>query len=257
MTRVIVFASGKGGVGKSTMSCNVAAALHQAGKNVLIIDANVTTPNLSILLGITDKGPTLHDVLSGAVGIESAIYKTKEGLKVIPGGLSFHHLKTQIRKQLSKSLLDLLGKYDYIIVDSSAGLGKEAELAVRAADELVLVTNPELPALTDALRAKKIAEEDRVALLGVIINKKTGLEFDLDEKNIAEFLELPILGVVPYDIYVMKSVSEKRPVIFSYPKSKSAKIIKQIVNKIAGEELFIEDKDDKSFFQWLKRKLGL
>jgi cell division ATPase MinD len=257
MTRVIVFASGKGGVGKSTVSCNVAMALHLAKKNVVLIDANVTTPNQSIMLGLSEKGPTLHDVLSGSLNIESAIYKTKDGLKVIPGGLSFHNLKVHFKKQLAKSLISLLGKVDYIIIDSSAGLGKESELAIKAADELVLVTNPELPALTDALRAKKMAEENRVALLGVIINKKTGLEFDLDEKNIQDFLELPILGVIPHDVYVMKSVYEKRPVVLSYPNSKSAKAIRQIVNNISKEELFIEDKPDISFFSWIKKKLGL
>lgn len=257
MTRVIVFASGKGGVGKTTIASNVAAALQKAGKKVVIIDANVTTPNLSIHLGLNEKGPTLHDVLSGNIGVESAMYKTRDGLMVIPSGLSFHNLKTQIRKQLGKTLVSLLDKFDYVIVDSSAGLGREAQLAIRSADELVIVTNPELPAVTDALKAKKIAEENRVALLGVVINKKTGFDFDLDDKNIADFLELPILGIVPHDIHVLRSISEKSPVVFSYPNSKSAKAIKQIANRISGEELYIPDKEDTSFFGWVKKILGL
>ena len=257
MTRIITFLSGKGGVGKTTISSNVAEALHEAGKRVIIIDANITTPNLSLHYGLDEKGPSLHDVLNGKVKINDVIYKTHTGLMVIPGGLSFNNLKTKIKKTLSKSLIDLIGKFDYIIIDASAGLGRETEMAIKASDEMVIVTNPELPAVTDALKAKKMAEEYRVSLLGVVLNKATGLDFDLDSENISEFLELPLLGIVPHDINVRRSIKDRIPVVASYPDSKSSKAIKAIVNRIAGEELFIPDKPDKGFFKWFKTILGL
>lgn len=257
MTRIITFLSGKGGVGKTTISSNVAEALHKAGKEVIIVDANVTTPNLSLHYGLNEKGPSLHDVLNGSKSIDEVIYKTDSGLMIIPGGLSFKNLKSKVRKSLSKALINLVGKVDYILIDASAGLGAETRLAIKASDEMVIVTNPELPAVTDALKAKKLAEENRVSLLGVVLNKQTGFDFDLAADNVQDFLELPILGVVPHDINVMKSIKEKNPVFLSYPDSKSSVAIRDIVNKITGEELFIKDKPDKSFIKWIKSFLGL
>lgn len=257
MTRVITFLSGKGGVGKTTISSNVAEALHAAGKKVLIIDGNVTTPNLSLHYGLNEKGPSLHDVLNGNVKVEDVIYKTETGLMIIPGGLSFYNLKTKVKKTLSKALVSFIGKFDYIIIDGAAGLGWDTQLSIKASDELVIVTNPELPALTDALKAKKLAEEHRVALLGVVLNKYTGFDFDLDNKNIIDFLELPIIGVIPHDVNVKRSIKERLPVIVGFPKSKSSKAIKDLVNSIAREELYVPDKSDNGFFSWISKFLGL
>ncbi|MDD4352820.1 MAG: cell division ATPase MinD [Candidatus Nanoarchaeia archaeon] len=257
MARVIAFVSGKGGVGKTTTAVNVAQALFDSKKKVLLVDANVTTPNVSLHYSINPGGFSLHEVLNGKIGIEQVIYKTETGLLVIPGGLNFDNLKTKIKKSLASMLLSLMDKFDYIIIDAGAGLGMETQMAIRACEEVVLVTNPELPAITDALRAKKLAEDLRVNLLGVVLNKKTGLDFDLKDQNIADFLELPIIGDIPFDINVSKSIKERIPVVTAYPLSKAAKAIKKLVNIITKEELYIQDKPDNAFFKWIKKSLGL
>jgi len=257
MARVIAFVSGKGGVGKTTTAVNVAQALYESKKKVLLIDANVTTPNVSLHYSIIPSGFSLHDVLSGRVGIEKVIYKTETGLLVIPGGLNFDNLKSKIKKSLANSLIYLMDKFDYILIDAGAGLGFETQMAIKAAEEIVLVTNPELPAITDALRAKKLAEDFRVNLLGIVLNKKTGLEFDLKDQNVSDFLELPIIGEIPFDIHVPKSIKERIPVVTAYPQSKASKAIKKLVNIINHEELFIDDKPDNALFKWIKKVLGL
>ncbi|MDD2678643.1 MAG: cell division ATPase MinD [Candidatus Nanoarchaeia archaeon] len=257
MARVIAFVSGKGGVGKTTVSVNVAQSLFDSGKKVLLIDANITTPNISLHYSINPSKHSIHDVLGGKIDIGKVIYKTETGLMIIPGGLNFNNLKTKIKKSLSDTLLSLIDKFDYLIIDAGAGLGLEAKMAIRACEELVLVTNPDLPAITDALRAKKIAEDFRINLLGVVINKKTGMEFDLKDDNISDFLELPIIGEIPFDPYVPKSIKERVPVVVGYPLSKASKAIKRLVNNITNEELFIEDKPDNSFIKWIKKVLGL
>ncbi|MFA5303467.1 MAG: cell division ATPase MinD [Candidatus Nanoarchaeia archaeon] len=257
MARVIAFVSGKGGVGKTTTAVNVAQALFDSKKKVLLIDANVTTPNVSLHYSINPSGFSLHDVLNGRVGIEKVIYKTETGLFVIPGGLSFDNLKGKIKKSLASNLVFLIDKFDYIIIDAGAGLGIETQMAIKACDEMILVTNPELPAITDALRAKKLAEDFRVSLLGVVLNKKTGLDFDLKDQNISDFLELPIIGDIPFDIHVSKSIKERIPVVTAYPLSKAAKAIKKLVNVITKEELYVEDKPDNALFKWVKKILGL
>jgi MinD-like ATPase involved in chromosome partitioning or flagellar assembly len=150
-----------------------------------------------------------------------------------------------------------MDKFDYIIIDAGAGLGLETQMAIRASEEIILVTNPELPAITDALRAKKLAEDLRVNLLGVVLNKKTGLDFDLKDENISDFLELPIIGNIPFDISVSKSIKERIPVITAYPLSKASKAFKKLVNVISNEELYIQDKPDNALFKWVKKILGL
>jgi len=257
MARVISFVSGKGGVGKTTTAINVAQALFDSGKKVLLIDANVTTPNVGLHYSVKASASSLHEVLSGRIGIEKVVYKTETGLMIIPGGLNFDNLKSKIKRSLSSILLSLMDKFDYIIIDAGAGLGFESQMAMKASEEVVLVTNPDLPAITDALRAKKLAEDLRVNLLGVVLNKKTGLDFDLKDQNIIDFLELPIIGEIPFDIHIPKSIKERVPVIISYPKSKAAKAYKKLVNNITHEELFIEDKPDNAFIKWFKKILGL
>ena len=114
MTRIIVVASGKGGVGKTFTSVNLAAALSVFGKDVTIIDANITTPNVGLNLGINKMPLTLHDVLEGRIPMSRAIYLHPSGVKIIPAGMSIADLKRTLRKDLREAILDLIGKTEYI-----------------------------------------------------------------------------------------------------------------------------------------------
>jgi len=257
MARIIVVASGKGGVGKTTIASNIGAALHAAGKKVILVDANVTPLNLGIYLGITRTPVTLLDYLNDKADIGEALYEHESGLKVIPCGLSFANLGRSIRRKLGHAVSEIVGDADYVIVDASAGLGKEARLALKAADELVIVTNPDLPSITDALKLKKLAEEYRVKPLGVVVNKFSGLDFDLPVSNIHDFLDLPVLGTIPHDINVKRSLVNRSPVFLNNPDSKSSKAIEELVNNITEEELFARDKPDRGFVGFLKWFLGL
>jgi len=157
MSRIIAVLSGKGGVGKTTLVSNLGAALVKKGKNVTIIDGNVTTPNLSLHLGIPFYRVTLHDVLQKDFPIESAVYNHSTGLKIVPASLAAESIKNVNLDKLEGALLNLLGNTEIMLVDSAAGLGKEALTAMSIADEIIVVTNPELPAVTDALKTIKIA----------------------------------------------------------------------------------------------------
>jgi len=157
MTRVICVISGKGGVGKTTTVTNLGLALMRQKQNVIIVDANVTTPNLSLHLGIPFYPVTLHDVLKGA-NPRDAIYEHESGLKIIPASLKTDDLAESRVEHLHRVMLNLLGMADIIIIDAAAGLGKEALSAINVADEIIVVTNPEMPAVTDALKTIKVAE---------------------------------------------------------------------------------------------------
>ena len=235
MTRIISVLSGKGGVGKTTLVSNLGASLVKRGKNVIILDGNVTTPNLSLHLGIPFYPVTLHDVLNKKAPIEAAIYHHESGLRIIPASLSYEAVKDIDMEKFQATLLKLLGKADIVIVDAAAGLGREALAAINVADDLIVVTNPELPAVTDALRTIKIAEEKGTKVLGVVVNRIRGLRHELSLNEIKSILEVPIIAAVPEDLAVPRSIAKRLPVVHHKPKSKASLEFQRLAAKIVGE----------------------
>src|SRR3989344_2827157 len=202
MTRLIAVASGKGGVGKTTTVVNLAASLAKFGKNVIIVDANLTTPNIGIHLGMKPPMKTLHDVIAGKASITDAIYLHDSGFRVIPAGVHLKHLKFSIPHKLWDIVLGLFGTADAVILDTPAGLEKGAKAVLDAAEEVIMITNPELPAVTDALKTIRIAQKSGSNVLGAVINKVHGKHWELSARAIEHELELPILAKIPYDISV-------------------------------------------------------
>jgi septum site-determining protein MinD len=235
MARIISVLSGKGGVGKTTLVSNLGTALVKRGKRVTILDANVTTPNLSLHLGIPLYPVTLHDVLKNDIPIESATYDHHTGLKVVPASLSTEALKGIDIEKLENALARLMEKNDIIIVDSAAGLGKEAMAAINVADDLIVITNPELPAVTDALKTIRIAQENRINVLGVVVNRVKGLKHEMSMNEIRAMLEVPIISIVPEDIAIPKSISSKTPVVHHKPRSRSSIQFQRLASRILGE----------------------
>ncbi len=233
MTIKVGILSGKGGVGKTSTAVNMAAALNYFGRDVIVMDGNLSTPNLGLHLGVPVVPITLHDVLKGKNSILDSVYLHHSGLKIVPAGLSLDDLRNVSPEKLKKVLPNLSGLCDVVLIDGSAGLGRESLAIMDAVDEIVVVTNPELPAMTDALKTIRLAEEVGKKVKGVILSK-SGEEHDIPIENVEHLLEKPILGIVPYDKYMRKSLIRREPVVFSYPKSKSAVAYKQIVADLAG-----------------------
>ncbi|NIO45085.1 MAG: P-loop NTPase [Candidatus Aenigmarchaeota archaeon] len=235
MARIISVISGKGGVGKTTTVTNLGAALVKRGKNVIVVDGNVTTPNLSLHLGIPFYPITLHDVLKRGTPIEAAIYEHPTGMSVVPASLSAESVKNTKIEKLQGALLNLLGRTDVIIVDSAAGLGKEALTAMKLADEILIVTNPDLPSVTDALKTIKLAEEGGVDVLGVVVNRVKGKKHEMSLSEIKSMLGAPVLTIVPEDSSVPKSIKKKRPVVHHKPKSRASMAFRKLAARILNE----------------------
>lgn len=252
MARIISVVSGKGGVGKTTTAANLGAALVERNKKTVVVDANLTTPNLSLHLGIPLYPITLHDVLKRKAHISEALYIHPSGIRVVPASLSVEALRGLNASKLSKALNDLLDT-EIILIDGAAGLGKEAISAIEASDEVIIVTNPELPAVTDALKAIRIAEKTGAKILGVVVNRVRGHKHELDSGEMQSILEYPIIGFVPEDMEVAKSISMKMPVVHHSPKSKASHEFKRIAASIVGE--VYKEPRPKSwitiFFKWL------
>lgn len=254
MKKIIVITSGKGGVGKTTTAINLGAAINHFGKDVLVIDGNLTTPNIGIHLNSPEVPVNLNHVLSGKADAYEAVYEHESGVKIMPSSLSIKEL-SKIKPEKIKDFREDFKKIsDYIIVDSAAGLGSEALSTIGMADELIIVTNPEMPAITDALKAIKVAEQMKKPVSGVIVTRVRKNNIEMQSETVKEMLEIPILGMVPEDISIQMSLSMKDAVIHTHPKSKAARAYKEIAARILQIE-YDSDKDKPSIWEIIfKRK---
>lgn len=258
MTRLILLTSGKGGVGKTTLTSNLAAALTTFGENVIAMDANLTTPNLGLQLGMHLAPHTLHDVLKGNCRLRDAIYPHPYGFKIIPASIGLSDLKGVDVGRLPEVSLNLLGKADYIIMDCAAGLGREAISALSASDEVIIVTNPDLPAVTDALKMLKVAQGSNIKVIGVIINRIKGNVYELSRGEITRMLGIPIIAEIPEDSNVALSIAAKKPLIEYSPNSPAAIEIKKLAAWLSGRKYeppkLSEAKNlMQRFIDWLRR----
>ncbi len=252
MTRIIAVASGKGGVGKTTVVSNLATALAHFRKSVVAIDANLTTSNLGLHLGIPLYPVTLNDVLNGKARVKDALYYHSAGFRVIPGNVSLTKLMVPQSNKLLDVFYKLAGDADFVLIDTAAGLGKEALETIKAADEVITVTNPEMPALTDALKLSKIARGFETDNVGVIVNRIKNMPHEVPLERIGEFLGLPVIGRIHEDNSVGRSIASRQPVVLHSPNSISAQQIKAIAAGLIGEKYVIRRPVSQRFFGWLR-----
>jgi septum site-determining protein MinD len=219
MGKLIVVSSGKGGVGKTTTSVNLASALAKQGKDIILVDGNLTTPNVGLHLGLTKFPVTLNDVLKGDASLTDAIYLHPLNFKLLPGSLSIRSFSEINSRKLKKIFDDLKEMCDYVIVDSAAGLGNEATSVLKNADEIIMVTNPELPAITDAFKVVTLAREIGIPVKGVVLNKVRRNSYDLGLKAIEGLLETPITSVIEDHKVMREALYKKRPITHLKPNS--------------------------------------
>src|SRR3989344_741333 len=247
MGKLITITSGKGGVGKTTTAINLGAAINKFGKDVIVVDANLTTPNVGLHLGAPIVPVNLNHVLLGKAKISDAIYEHESGTKIIPSSLSARELKRINHAKLKDVARKLRKVADYVIFDSAAGLGEEAISAIDSSDELIIVTNPEIPAVTDALKTAKLAEDMGKEIRGVIVTRVRGAKSEMPIANIKDMLELPILGVVPEDSNVPEALVLKDALLHTHPKSKASRAYRKIAASIIGY------RDYKEKYSWFDR----
>lgn len=245
MSKIFVISSGKGGVGKSTTAINLAAALNALKEDVVLVDANLTTPDIGVYLGAPIVPVSLTHVLLNKAEVDEAVYEHESGTKIIPCSLSVKEMEKINPDKLQDVAKRLRKISEYVILDSAAGLGEDSMAAIDACDEVILVANPELPSVTDALKTAKIAESRGKIVRGVIITrvKKDGL--DMPYMNVKDMLEMPILGIVPEDKAVRRSHLMKNAVYHTHPKSKAARAYHEIAKKLTGKTY---PKEKKSWF---------
>ena len=255
MAKVYAIISGKGGVGKTTTTINLGHALNKLGEDVVIIDANLTTPNIGIHLGAPIVPINLNHVLDGQAKLEDAIYEHESGTKIIPASLSLKETEKIDYSKLLEITERLKKITDHVIIDGAAGLGEEVRSVINSADEIIIVTNPEMSAVTDALKTIKLVEEMNKSIRGIIITRMRGEKSEMSVSNIIDMLESPILGIIPEDLAIRESQAIKDAVIYTHPKSSAAKSYIHTSKKILGYE-FDEPPIKLGVFSRVLRSLG-
>jgi len=254
MNKIIVITSGKGGVGKTTTAINLGAAINFFKRDVLVLDANLSTPNVGIHLNSPEVPINLHHVLRGSAEPFEAIYEHESGMKIMPGSLSIKEAKKIKPEKIKEFRNDFRKLSRYVIMDCSAGLGSEALSVIEMADELIIVTNPEMPAITDALKTIKIAEEMKKKIMGVIITRVKKNNIEMQPDAVRDMLEVPVLGMIPEDIHISKALNAKNAVVHSYPQSKPSRAYKEIAARILNID-YDSNKDKEKLFARILRTL--
>jgi septum site-determining protein MinD len=234
MARVLTVVSGKGGVGKTTTAINLGAALNKLNKEVIIVDANLNTPNVGVSLGAPIVPVSLNHILKGKADVNDAIYEHYSGTKILPSALSVKELTRFNTKKLPELTNKLKKISDFVIFDSAAGFGEELIDTLKASEEIIVVTNPEMLAVTDALKTIRVARGMGKDVKGVIVTKVRGKKYEMSFPSIKSMLETPIIGVVPDEDSVRESLNKRDAVVHTHPKSKAAKKYREIAMKIAG-----------------------
>ncbi len=243
MAKVYVITSGKGGTGKTTTAVNLGAALNRFNEDVIVVDANITTPNIGLHFGAPIVPVSLNHVLKGDVDLEEAIYEHDSGVKILPCSLSIKNLKDSKVESLKKITEKLKKITEHVILDSAAGLSDEVRYAIDSSDEVIIVTNPNTLSVTDSLKAIRLAEELGKSVKGIILTRVKNKKTEMSISDIQEMLEVPILGIVPEDSSIDEALLKKNAVIHTKPKSKASKAYQDITAKILGKQ-----KKQKSFF---------
>lgn len=254
MARVIAVLSGKGGVGKSTVTANLAHAFTELGENTIALDSNLTTPHLGLHLGMHLVPKTLHDVLRGDTELENTIYFHPSGFRVVPASMNVNDLIGVDPGRLIEVVVKLSGKCDVLLLDSAPGLGREAVSSMQAADEVLIVTNPNLSSVVDALKTLKIAESMGKKILGVVVNRITGDAHEMSREEIENLIGMPILTEIPEDRRINESMALKIPVVSYRPDSPASIELKRLAHSLTGREF--QDRKSGAFGRMFKWAFG-
>jgi flagellar biosynthesis protein FlhG len=236
--RVLAVTSGKGGVGKTFVSANLAAALARQGRRVLVLDADLGLANLDILLNLAPK-ITLHDVFTGKSSLEDAILPAPGGFSVLLAGsgmVEYSRMTPEVREQLLAVIDKVAPRYDDILLDTGAGISDVVLYAVSLADQVLLVVTPEPTSMTDAYATIKVlaTTQDRHHVqLAVNQTRKQGegravclqLQQVVDRfvnPGLAAPMRLDLLGQVPLDIAVRDSVLRRQLLLQALPGAPAA-----------------------------------
>lgn len=242
LARIVAVTSGKGGVGKTNTSVNLAIALAAKGNRVVLLDADLGLANVEVLLGLNSIYNLQH-VADGERTMAEILVKGPGGIAIVPGssGMSkIADLSEQARQNIMNGLQDLQNRADFIIIDTMAGIGRSAVAFVVPADEVILVSTPEPSSIVDAYAMLKTIYQRRdqaiVRLVAnMVVNKKqAAYVYDKLSAVSQQYLghKMSYLGMIPRDTHVSQAVMQSVPYSLRFPGSPAAKAVNDIADRL-------------------------
>ncbi|NES87171.1 MAG: septum site-determining protein MinD [Moorea sp. SIO2B7] len=247
MSRIIVVTSGKGGVGKTTVTANLGAAIAQLGKKVALVDADFGLRNLDLLLGLENRVVyTAIEAIAGDCRLEQALVKDKRqsGLVLLPAAQN-RNKESVTPTQMKQVVAALTKSYDYILVDSPAGIEMGFRNAIAAAKEAVIVTTPEITSVRDADRVVGLLEAYGVKRIRLIVNRLKPNMVQMNQmmsvEDVLEILAVPLIGIIPEDERVIVSGNRGEPLVFAAKSCLPAIAFNNIARRLEGEKVPLLD----------------
>ncbi|MCG8425998.1 MAG: MinD/ParA family protein [Chromatiales bacterium] len=239
--RVIAVTGGKGGVGKTNISVNLAVAMSEAGKRVMLLDADLGLANIDVVLGLHPEKDLSH-VLQGECGLEDVVIEGPAGIKVVPGASGVQQmaeLSPAEHAGLIRAFSDIGSDLDVLIVDTAAGISDTVVSFSRAAQEVVVVVCDEPASITDAYAMIKLLNREYgIDRFRILSNMARSAQEGRDLYNkmyrvTDRYLDvmLSYMGSVPYDDSLRKAVKSQKPVVQAYPRSRVAQTFKNLAKK--------------------------
>ena len=230
--RRIAVASGKGGVGRTTLVANLGIALASLGKETIIIDGSLSTPDLALLFKLEKSVYTLNDALAGEATLADVIYPGPKRVKIVPAGVTLEQVRKARPERLPELMRQVPEKTDFVLIDVPSGLGRETVSAMRAGREVLLVATPEMTSISDAMKTRLIAEFLGLAPIGVALNRVRREEFELTRDEIRTIMNVPVLAGIPEDEKVKQALKRGKPLLELDHNSPAAKAIKELARKL-------------------------
>jgi len=263
MSECIVITSGKGGVGKTTTSANLAVSLALSGKNVAVVDADIGLRNLDVVLGLENRIVyDLVNVIEGECRLKQALIRDKriKGLHLLPAAQT-RDKNAVTPDDMRRLIAELKEEMDFVIIDCPAGIEQGFKNSIAGADRAIIVTTPEVSAIRDADRIIGLVEAHELPEPELILNRyRPGMVSRGDmmsREDILEILAIPLIGLVPDHEDIITSTNRGMPVAFD-DHSPVGAAYRRIARRIQGEEIPIPDfSADTGFWSTLKRWMGL
>jgi len=258
VTRVISVTSGKGGVGKTHTVTNLGISLASLGCSVLVLDADLGLANVDVLLNLKPHG-TLHDVLKGSMRLDDILLEGPGGISIIPaasGVEELHELRSEEKLLLLEEIERIAHRYDYLLIDTPAGIGSDVMYFNSAAAEVVCVINGEPTSLTDTYALIKVLSTTygeknfSVVVNNVADETEAAAAFKKLTRAVERFLKVKVryLGWVPTDGTVRECVMQQQAISAEFPSSKASLSLAAIARKVADQKPEVTVKGGMQFF---------
>lgn len=264
-TRVYAITSGKGGVGKTAVVANTATAMAKAGKKVLILDADLGLANIDVVFGIAPRF-NLNHFFAGDQDLSSIIIEGPHGIKILPAGSgvqNFTRLSSSQKLKLLDGLDHMHNDFEYVLIDTEAGISENVTYFNTAAQEILVVTTPDPTAITDAYALMKLlSTQYHEKRFNLVVNQIQHENEALDVyrkltmvSNRYLDISIDFLGSIPADRQMTEAIRKQKVIVDLYPSSKISAAFKNLASTICSEKIPAPAKGGVQFF-W-KRLLDI